>query len=120
MGKIITVDFSQHIAETIAANTEIILLEKRASVKELVAQSEESENLPQISTYVLHCMRTGKSFPGVDKLFILGELLNVDPRSFIQPRTPEEVDGFLQLDFKEKYIRASLLARTGNNKKVNR
>ena len=112
-------DFSLHMAETIAANTEVVLLKSRMSVMDIVRKSNEMKAIPSISTYVIHCMRTGKSFPGADKVLTLGAILNVDPRDFLQPRTNKEVGGFLQLNFKEKYIRASLLAREGDNLKIN-
>lgn len=102
--------FSLHMAETLAMNMEIIMMDKGISAKDIIRKNNELQT-PQISSYVIHSIRTGKSFPGIDKLFILGELLNVDPREFLQPRTDKEVSGFLQLNFKQKYVRASLLKR---------
>lgn len=90
------------------------------SVRDVVRASEESKDTPDISTYVIHCMRTGKSFPGIDKLLILGKILNVDARDFLQPRTTKEISGFLQLDFTEKCIRASISKGKGNKQKISK
>lgn len=109
-------DLISRVKHTIAVNTEIKLIECGMTVKEII-ESIDIAGLPSLSTMVFHCMRTGEKLPRVDKLYIIAEVLGLDAREFMEPRTSEFLNGFLSLNSIEKRSCLRILKDQGNFKK---